>query len=117
MRLYGIRIFVQDFNAARRFYRETLGLAENWAMPEMKAVGFNAGPAELIVEEEDPEGEDGHLIGRFAGVSLQVDDIDAVYRSLLEKGVHFHGPPEKQPWGGMLAHFDDPAGNTLTLLA
>ena len=85
-------------------------------MPEMNAAGFNAGSAELIVEEEDPAGEDGDLIGRFAGVSLQVDDIDAVYKSLSAKGVHFHGAPEKQVWGGTLAHFDDPAGNTLTLV-
>ena len=116
MRLYGIRIFVEDFNTARRFYREMLGLPENWAMPEMKAVGFYAGSAELIIEETDPDGGDGNLIGRFAGVSLRVDDIDAVYRSLAEKGVRFRRPPEKQAWGGTLAHFDDPAGNTLTLL-
>jgi predicted enzyme related to lactoylglutathione lyase len=25
-------------------------------------------------------------------------------------------PPEKQPWGGIVAHFRDPDGNVITLL-
>jgi hypothetical protein len=28
----------------------------------------------------------------------------------------FVGPPEKEPWGGVLAHLRDPDGNILTLL-
>jgi predicted enzyme related to lactoylglutathione lyase len=34
----------------------------------------------------------------------------------VAKGVHFTAPPEKQEWGGTLAHFEDPAGNVLTLV-
>lgn len=116
MRLYGVRIFVEDFDAARAFYGETLGLRENWAMPQANAAGFDLTSAELIVEQEDPDGADGNLIGRFVGVSIAVDDIDAVYARLSERGVRFKGPPEKQTWGGTLAHFVDPAGNVLTLL-
>ena len=33
-----------------------------------------------------------------------------------ERGVQFIEPPEKQPWGGVLAHLRDPDGNILTLL-
>lgn len=116
MRLYGIRIFVDDFAAAHAFYGEMLGLRENWAMPEANAAGFDLGSAELIVEQEDPDGEDGDLVGRFVGASIQVDDIDTAYKQLSERGIPFKGPPEKQPWGGSLAHFSDPAGNVLTLL-
>lgn len=42
--------------------------------------------------------------------------IDAEYRRLSSGGVKFQAPPQHQPWGGTLAHFDDPAGNILTLL-
>ena len=38
------------------------------------------------------------------------------YDALREKGVRFTAAPEKQPWGGTLAHFQDPEGNELTLL-
>lgn len=116
MRLYGVRVFVDDFPTACAFYGETLGLKEKWSMPDMNAAGFDLGNAELIVEQEDPDGEDGALVGRFVGASIQVDDIDATCSRLTEHGVSFTGPPEKQPWGGTLAHFIDPSGNVLTLL-
>lgn len=114
MKLYGVRIFVDDFARAVEFYGGTLGLATNWPMPDMKAAGFSVETAELIVEEAS--GDDAGLVGRFAGVSLQVNDIDATWRRLTEAGVTFDQAPEKQPWGGTLAHFRDPAGNVLTLL-
>lgn len=116
MKIYGVRVFVDDFDVARAFYGATLGLEEVWAQPEIKAVGFQAGAAQLIVEEVAPDGEDAELLGRFVGLSLQVDDIQSVYDDLRAKQVSFHGAPEKQVWGGTLAHFDDPAGNTLTLI-
>lgn len=116
MRLYGVRIFVDDFDSCRAFYRETLALPENWAMPEVKAAGFAVGGGELIVEEAGPGHEHHADIGRFVGVSLQVDDIDAQHRTLADAGVRFLGPPERQDWGGALAHFCDPSGNILTLL-
>ncbi len=116
MKLYGVRIFVDDFEAAKAFYTGTLGLRANWTMDAMKAMGLDVG-AEIIVEQEDPASDEGQsLIGRFVGLSLQVDDIDKTYQELSAKGVPFTGPPAKQPWGGTLAHFQDPAGNTLTLL-
>lgn len=116
MRLYGVRVFVDDFAAARRFYAETLGLEIDWEMAEAGAAGFKVGAATLIVEAAGRDREYGDLVGRFVGVSLEVDDIEATWRALSARGVEFEAPPEKQPWGGTLAHFRDPAGNVLTLL-
>ena len=116
MRIYGVRIFVDDYPAARAFYAETLGLDVAWEMAEHGAIGFAAGPAQLIVECIAADAEETVLVGRFVGLSLQFDDIQATYRQLLDRGVAFAGPPERQFWGGMLAHFQDPTGNTLTLL-
>lgn len=113
MKLYGVRIWVDDLAAARRFYGETLGLTEKWAWGP--ALGFDLG-AELIVEQNDEGDHEGAMTGRFVGASISVDDIQAEYQRLRSKGVMFLGPPEKMPWGGTLAHFKDPAGNTLTLL-
>jgi predicted enzyme related to lactoylglutathione lyase len=50
------------------------------------------------------------------GCSIEVEDIQATYSKLVAKGVHFTAPPEKQEWGGTLAHFEDTAGNVLTLV-
>ena len=60
--------------------------------------------------------EAASLVGVFVGVSLVVDDIDAMDALLLEKGVTLSGPPEKQPCGSKLAQLKDPDGNVLTLL-
>ena len=60
--------------------------------------------------------EAASLVGLFVDVSLVVDDIDAMDASLLEKGVTFTGPPEKQPCGSALAQLRVPDGNVLTLL-
>ncbi|MCC6917989.1 MAG: hypothetical protein IT548_02225 [Alphaproteobacteria bacterium] len=35
---------------------------------------------------------------------------------IVEPDDGFLAPPERQPWGGTLAHFRDPSGNGLTLL-
>lgn len=51
-----------------------------------------------------------------AGLSLQVDDIEGTDARLKDAGVEFTSAPEKQPWGGSLAHFRDPDRNVLTLL-
>jgi uncharacterized glyoxalase superfamily protein PhnB len=45
-----------------------------------------------------------------------VDNINAAYESLVVKGVKFQGPPQREAWGGSLAHFEDPSGNVLTLI-
>jgi catechol 2,3-dioxygenase-like lactoylglutathione lyase family enzyme len=116
MKLFGVRIFVDDYAQARAFYAETLGLPVAWEMPDLEAFGVEAGAAQIIVECEGPESPARAYVGRFAGVSLAVDEIAATYEDLKAKGVAFEGPPEKQPWGGTLAHFKDPAGNILTLL-
>ena len=110
-----IRIFVPDVGAVRHFYRDALGLEE--AHADAGVLVFRTGSADLIVEAADPEdAEEGPLIGRFAGVSFAVPDARVAHAALTAKGVPFEGGPEEQAWGGVLAHFRDPAGNVLTLV-
>ena len=116
-RLYVVRIFVTDWAGALAFYKDKLGLQTTFENEEMGWAQFNAGGAELALERlapGDPETE--ALVGRYVGVSLQVDDILSVHNTLVERGVEFEGPPAVQPWGGTLAHLRDPEGNVITLL-
>ena len=65
MQLYGVRIFVDDYDAARRFYADTLGLEVRWEMAEQGVAGFAAGAAVLIVEADlSPERLGDEEIGR-----------------------------------------------------
>jgi catechol 2,3-dioxygenase-like lactoylglutathione lyase family enzyme len=116
MRIRYVRVFVTDLAAAKRFYAQILGLNILWEY-ENKAIGFDLGPV-LIVEDVSSEEDrnERHLAGRYVGCSIEVEDIQATYSELAAKGVHFTAPPEKQEWGGTLAHFEDPAGNVLTLV-
>ncbi len=120
-----VRVFTAHLAQARRFYGETLGLAELFADEAM--VMFATGQAKLIVERVeagDPEAsgpeasgpEASGLVGRFAAFSFTVADMAAAASALRERAVAFLGPPERQGWGGVLAHFKDPDGNILTLV-
>ena len=116
-RLYAVRVFVHDWEACLGFYHDTVGLKVTFADADMGWAQLDVGTAALGLERVDPDDPEGaELVGRFVGVSLEVDDIQATYDALVAKGVGFEGPPESQPWGGKLAHFKDPDGNVMTLL-
>lgn len=116
-RLSVVRVFVSDWERAIRFYTETLGMPTLFRSDEIGFAQLATGEAQLALERNDasdPEARD--LVGRFVGVSLSVADIWTTHRVLASRGVEFVAPPEKQPWGGVLAQLRDPDGNVLTLL-
>jgi hypothetical protein len=44
-----------------------------------------------------PEGQEDR-IGTFVNTSWEVDSIEKTYSELLNRGVEFNGPLQKQPW-------------------
>jgi catechol 2,3-dioxygenase-like lactoylglutathione lyase family enzyme len=111
-----VRLFVSDLKRAVDFYSSTLGL-ELTAHHESQYAVFQLPNVTLLVERVDPgDAEFKELVGRFAGMSLTTGDIRTAYQSLSRMGVRFEGMPEKQFWGGTLAHFHDPDNNVLTLV-
>ena len=117
MKLYAIRIFVDDWDTACEFYDRSLKLEATFKDSELGWAEFDVGGPSLGIErvrDDDVEGK--KMIGRFLGISLRVGHIETTYEELKARGVEFTSPPEKQPWGGSLAHFKDPAGNILTLM-
>jgi catechol 2,3-dioxygenase-like lactoylglutathione lyase family enzyme len=113
-----VRIFVDDLDRTRRFYRDVLELRETsafegedggWAVFELD--GRN-----VVLETVSRDNPEHALVGRLLAASFTVDDIDQVYRNLVARGVSFPAPPELQPWGGILAFPRDPDGNILTLV-
>ena len=116
-RLYTVRIFALDWERMTAFYRDILELPEKFSDPAMGWAEFDVGGPSLAIERtEESDAEAESLSGRFLGISLSVDDIDATYELLRGRGVNFVGPPARQPWGGVLAHFEDPERNVITLL-
>ena len=109
-----VRIFVDDIERARHFYRDVLELNETSATPDWAV--FDLDGKNVIVEKVATDDPEHDLVGRFLAVSFNVDDIDATYRKLVARGVSFPEPPERQQWGGTLAFPRDPDGNILTLV-
>ena len=117
MKLYAFRVFVKDWATACHFYEHTLGLPLRFKDESLGWADFDVGGPCLGVERVDADDADAAaLVGRFLGVSLQVDNIYATYDRLKANGVVFEGPPEGQLWGGVLVHLRDPEDNVLTLL-
>jgi predicted enzyme related to lactoylglutathione lyase len=116
-RLFAVRVFVTDWERAVHFYTETLGIPTTYRNDDMGWAQLATGRGQLALERVTPDDEETRdLVGRFVGVSLEVPDIELTYKTLVERGVEFLAPPEKQPWGGMLAHLRDPDNNVITLL-
>jgi predicted enzyme related to lactoylglutathione lyase len=112
-----IRVFVTDLDAAQVFYRQTLELTLRGGSTELGFLVFAVGSLSVILETVNPSDDEGRgLVGRVVGFSFRVPDIHATCQELLRRGVHFTGTPERQPWGGTLAHFHDCAKNVLTLV-
>lgn len=116
-KLYAIRIFSFQWQESFEFYRDVLGLPVHFSDPERGWAQFDLSGCYIGLERCDPaDPESAALVGRFVGASIQVDDVHASYRNLLQRGVQFTGEPIEQSWGGVLAHFKDVDGNIVTLL-
>lgn len=111
---------VDDIEAAKRFYGETLGLKVSVLDEEHGLITLNlsAGQDVFVYAKSD------FAPANFTLLNFQVADIDAAVEDLESRGVSFeryagfdqddkgilHGP------GPSIAWFKDPAGNTLSVL-
>jgi catechol 2,3-dioxygenase-like lactoylglutathione lyase family enzyme len=119
MRVSGIRVFVREIEGAKTFFGSMLGLPLTTDGCAQGFCVFRAGDGlDLVVEAvpADAPADEQVLVGRFSGVSFRVDDMAAAHARLRAVGVRFSGEPETQFWGGVLATFDDPAGNQYQLV-
>ena len=105
-------IYTGNFPPMLAFYRDTLGLTPRHLKPGF--VNFQWPGLRLTVTEHSelhgPARDPLHVMVNFA-----VDDIHAMHEMLCAAGVRFSRPPEQEPWGGWIATFPDPDGNTLQL--
>jgi predicted enzyme related to lactoylglutathione lyase len=109
----GILIHTARLEPMLAFYRDVLGLEPRHVKP--RTVNFQWGDFKLTIGLHDGV-RGANEDGARQMVNFHVDDIQAVYARLVAAGVAFSRPPEQEPWGGWLATFADPDGNTLQLL-
>jgi lactoylglutathione lyase len=119
-----LRLLVVDYGAMFKFYRETLGLTVKWGEPTGNYAEFDLGDVSLglfkrkLMAEVLPKALGDSLLkilGRVV-LNLKVEDVDASFTFLSQKGVKFVKEPNKYPeWGIKAAHLEDPEGNILEI--
>ena len=101
-------------DAARRFYRDVLGLPEVAKPPVLAARGgcwFRAASVEVHVGVEEP-----FTPARKAHPAFVVDDLDAVAARLRERGSEVDERERTTFEGYLRFHASDPHGNRVEVL-
>jgi lactoylglutathione lyase len=115
LKLSQVRLLVDDFAAAFRFYRDVLGLETTFAEDEGPYASFRAGDGAIAIFERTGQEEtvDLRAPGDGALVVLEVEDADAEVARLGDHVVC--GPVDRPDWGGRVAYLRDPDGNLIEL--
>jgi catechol 2,3-dioxygenase-like lactoylglutathione lyase family enzyme len=111
---------VDDLDAARSFYVETLGLRVS-EVPEMDGLlrlQLGSGADVLVYAKGD------HTPASFTVLNFPVPDVEKVVDELSARGVrfeHYEDPPTDEKGimragGPLIAWFTDPAGNVFSVL-
>jgi catechol 2,3-dioxygenase-like lactoylglutathione lyase family enzyme len=111
-----ITLFVEDLEAAKRFYREVFELPVTFEDGNSAVFRFGETLINLLKTSEAPGlVEPATVATRDAGVRFQftlgVDDVDAMCAELQERGVDLLNGPMDRPWGIRTASFRDPGGH------
>jgi catechol 2,3-dioxygenase-like lactoylglutathione lyase family enzyme len=111
---------VDDLEAARRFYAETLGLRVS-DVPEMGGLmrlHLGSGADVLVYAKSD------HTPATFTVLNFPVPDVEQAVEELGSRGVrfeHYDDPPTDEKGimragGPLIAWFTDPAGNVFSVI-
>lgn len=121
--LAGVSLFTtaERFDALVAFYTDAVGLTPDPPGGGLRAqrVAYTWGtpPARvrLIISTHDGVTGTNEDPNRVM-VNLLTTDLEEVARAMSERGVTFTHGPTAMPWGGKMATFRDPDGNTMQLL-
>ena len=110
---------VDDLEAARRFYTETLGLrVSDEEMDGIMRLHLGGGTDVLVYAKAN------HTPATFTVLNFPVPDVEQAVDQLVERGVRFEryeNPPTDakgimREGGPLIAWFTDPAGNVFSVI-
>lgn len=124
-RVRQLRLVVEtdDFDEAVAFYRDALGLPEEFFVESeggALVVALQAGRATLEIVNPAQrrlidELEVGHEVSRKFRVAFEVDDAVTGTDRLVDAGATPLAPPTETPWGSLNSRLEAPAGLQITL--
>jgi catechol 2,3-dioxygenase-like lactoylglutathione lyase family enzyme len=111
-----ITLFVEDLDAAKRFYQEVFALPVAFEDDASAVFKFGDTLINLLTTTAARELiEPAEVASRERGARLQltieVDDVDATCEELARRGVVLLNGPMDRPWGIRTASFRDPGGH------
>lgn len=114
---------VDDFDAAIAFYRDQLGLPEEFLVDsgdDARVVALQAGRATLeLVTAEQRRLIDQLEVGRDVSprirLAFEVADVDTVTSRMVAAGAEPVAPPTETPWRSLNARIDAPGPIHVTL--
>jgi lactoylglutathione lyase len=113
MRVSNIILRVSDLAASVAFYRDQMGLE---LASQSGAFAFFDGESISIALNVNPDQPHDETLTEIV---LEVDDLDATYREMAGRGIHFEVEPRAvMEQGGRAlhaAHFHDPDGHTWSI--
>jgi catechol 2,3-dioxygenase-like lactoylglutathione lyase family enzyme len=114
--IYAITLFVEDLDAAKRFYGEVFGLRVAFEDDASAVFDFGNTVINLLKTEAahdliQPAAVASRDAGARVQFTIQVDDVDAMCAKLTDGGVELLNGPMDRPWGIRTASFRDPGGH------
>jgi catechol 2,3-dioxygenase-like lactoylglutathione lyase family enzyme len=107
-----VTVPTKDFDMARDFYANVLGLEESKRWGRMPAQEFETGKLTIAVMQSDTFGVEHST--NSGPIEFQVDDFEGAKAELKAQGVEFKGEPIDS--GVCLqTFFEDPDGNALAI--
>ena len=120
-RIWTVRVFVSNQESALAFFRDVLEFPVILHAPRFGWVelGPDDERAKIAFVEPNPDADPIRYewqlgqIGRDTGITFETHDLDGFYKKMKGREVRFYLLPEKMPWGGYMAGFEDPDGNPI----
>ena len=111
-----VTLFVEDVEAAKRFYVDVLGTEvifgdEGSCVVRLSNLMINLLGIDNAPTLVEPMQVGAPTAGARALYTIRVPDADAAYEELTGRGAVFLNGPIDRPWGRRTAAFADPAGN------
>jgi predicted enzyme related to lactoylglutathione lyase len=113
----------EDFDEAVTFYRDGLGLAEEFSVESdggARVMALEAGRATLEIVNPAQRRLIDHLevgreVSRQIRVAFEVDAVDTATDAVVAAGAELIAPPTETPWRSRNSRLEAPAGLQLTL--
>jgi predicted enzyme related to lactoylglutathione lyase len=112
----------EDFDEAVAFYRDVLGLSEEFSVEsdDARVMALKAGRATLEIINPAQRRlidrlEVGRPVSRNIRVAFEVTDVDLATVTVVAAGAELIASPTETPWRSLNARLEAPAGLQITL--